>query len=225
MRASTPQDRRCVRPDQAQVDAALVVARRSRRWPPASSTRTRSSTGRTRTSSPPASSGRKPAGRTAAGVADAQPADLPDLADDHRPSGRGRRHRRGRGEHRLHVRPQRVLRDQGKRVLRARGRGDQFLDCLATNEKYPFSTPELRDEIRHSFWLLNRVAPPRRWRGCSRSTTYSRTTPSSWPPATGAPTTTPTRSQSESPGQGARGHRRGRGVDGKTITLLGRAAN
>lgn len=33
-----------------------------------------------------------------------------------------------------------------------------FLDCLAANEKYPFSTPELRDEIRHSFWLLNRVA-------------------------------------------------------------------
>lgn len=34
----------------------------------------------------------------------------------------------------------------------------KFLDCMATNEKYPFSTPELRDEIRHSFWLLNRVA-------------------------------------------------------------------
>ncbi len=34
----------------------------------------------------------------------------------------------------------------------------KFLDCLATNEKYPFSTPELRDEIRHSLWLLNRVA-------------------------------------------------------------------
>lgn len=34
----------------------------------------------------------------------------------------------------------------------------KFLDCLATNEKYPFSTPELRDEIRHSFWLLHRVA-------------------------------------------------------------------
>lgn len=34
----------------------------------------------------------------------------------------------------------------------------KFLNCLATNEKYPFSTPELRDEIRHSFWLLNRVA-------------------------------------------------------------------
>lgn len=34
----------------------------------------------------------------------------------------------------------------------------KFLDCLSTNEKYPFSTPELREEIRHSFWLLNRVA-------------------------------------------------------------------
>lgn len=34
----------------------------------------------------------------------------------------------------------------------------KFLDCMATNEKYPFSTPELRGEIRHSFWLLNRVA-------------------------------------------------------------------
>lgn len=34
----------------------------------------------------------------------------------------------------------------------------KFLDCLTTNDKYPFSTPELRDEIRHSFWLLDRVA-------------------------------------------------------------------
>lgn len=34
----------------------------------------------------------------------------------------------------------------------------KFLDCLTSNEKYPFSTPDLRDEIRHSFWLLNRVA-------------------------------------------------------------------
>ncbi|MFC7960172.1 DEAD/DEAH box helicase family protein [Rhodococcoides kroppenstedtii] len=34
----------------------------------------------------------------------------------------------------------------------------RFLDCLTANEKYPFSTPELRNEIRHSFWLLNRVA-------------------------------------------------------------------
>lgn len=34
----------------------------------------------------------------------------------------------------------------------------KFLDSLTINEKYPFSTPELRDEVRHSFWLLNRVA-------------------------------------------------------------------
>ncbi|WP_338750163.1 DEAD/DEAH box helicase [Janibacter alittae] len=34
----------------------------------------------------------------------------------------------------------------------------KFLDTLTTNDKYPYSTPELRDEIRHSFWLLNRVA-------------------------------------------------------------------
>lgn len=33
----------------------------------------------------------------------------------------------------------------------------KFLGCMATNEKYPFSTTELRDEIRHSFWLLDRV--------------------------------------------------------------------
>lgn len=34
----------------------------------------------------------------------------------------------------------------------------KFLNTLTTNEKYPFSTPELRDEIRHTFWLLNRVS-------------------------------------------------------------------
>ncbi|MFJ1644037.1 DEAD/DEAH box helicase family protein [Streptomyces sp. NPDC088258] len=34
----------------------------------------------------------------------------------------------------------------------------RFLDSMTTHERYPFSTPELRDEIRHSFWLLNRVA-------------------------------------------------------------------
>ncbi|WP_242864507.1 DEAD/DEAH box helicase [Microbacterium testaceum] len=34
----------------------------------------------------------------------------------------------------------------------------RFLDALTSLEKYPFSTSELRDEIRHSFWLLNRVA-------------------------------------------------------------------
>ena len=35
---------------------------------------------------------------------------------------------------------------------------DRFLDALATQGKFPFSTPELRDELKHTFWLLNRVA-------------------------------------------------------------------
>ncbi len=34
---------------------------------------------------------------------------------------------------------------------------DKFLDALTLQEKYPFSTPELRNELRHTFWLLNRV--------------------------------------------------------------------
>ena len=34
---------------------------------------------------------------------------------------------------------------------------DCFLDAMTHNEKFPFSTPELRDELRHTFWLLNRV--------------------------------------------------------------------
>lgn len=34
---------------------------------------------------------------------------------------------------------------------------DKFLDALTTQKKFPFSTPELRDELRHTFWLLNRV--------------------------------------------------------------------
>lgn len=35
---------------------------------------------------------------------------------------------------------------------------EKFLDALTTNEKYPFSTPELRDELPHTIWLLDRVA-------------------------------------------------------------------
>ena len=35
---------------------------------------------------------------------------------------------------------------------------DRFLDALTTQTKFPFSTPELRDELRHTFWILNRVA-------------------------------------------------------------------
>lgn len=38
---------------------------------------------------------------------------------------------------------------------------DKFLDALTRQEKFPFSTPELRDELKHSFWLLNRVASAR----------------------------------------------------------------
>lgn len=34
---------------------------------------------------------------------------------------------------------------------------DRFLDALTTQRKFPFSTPELRNELRHTFWLLNRV--------------------------------------------------------------------
>ena len=34
---------------------------------------------------------------------------------------------------------------------------DRFLDALTTQKKFPFSTFELRDELRHTFWMLNRV--------------------------------------------------------------------
>ena len=34
---------------------------------------------------------------------------------------------------------------------------DRFLDALVTQEKFPFSTEELRGKLKHTFWLLNRV--------------------------------------------------------------------
>lgn len=34
---------------------------------------------------------------------------------------------------------------------------DKFLDALTRLEKYPFSTEELRQELKHTIWLLNRV--------------------------------------------------------------------
>ena len=34
---------------------------------------------------------------------------------------------------------------------------DKFLDSLTTLEKMPFSTVELREDLSHTFWLLNRV--------------------------------------------------------------------
>lgn len=37
----------------------------------------------------------------------------------------------------------------------------KFLKALSTQEKYPFSTPELRDQLSHTMWYLNRVASAR----------------------------------------------------------------
>ena len=34
---------------------------------------------------------------------------------------------------------------------------DRFLDALTLQEKFPFSTPELRTELKHTFWFLDRV--------------------------------------------------------------------
>lgn len=34
---------------------------------------------------------------------------------------------------------------------------DRFLDALTLQEKFPFSTPELRAELKHTFWFLDRV--------------------------------------------------------------------
>ena len=34
---------------------------------------------------------------------------------------------------------------------------NRFLDALATQEKFPFSTEELRTELKHTLWILNRV--------------------------------------------------------------------
>lgn len=34
---------------------------------------------------------------------------------------------------------------------------DKFLDAMVIQEKFPFSTTELRDELKHTFWLLDRV--------------------------------------------------------------------
>ena len=34
---------------------------------------------------------------------------------------------------------------------------DQWLNVLSTNEKFPFSTSELRNKLKHTFWMLNYV--------------------------------------------------------------------
>lgn len=46
--------------------------------------------------------------------------------------------------------------DSGKLVHEADVK--KWLDTLTHNHKYPFSTKELRDELKHTFWLLNRVS-------------------------------------------------------------------
>lgn len=38
---------------------------------------------------------------------------------------------------------------------------DKFLDALTRQDKFPFSTPQLRDELKHTFWILDRVASAR----------------------------------------------------------------
>lgn len=35
---------------------------------------------------------------------------------------------------------------------------NKFLNALTTQEKFPFSTPALRDELKHTLWILDRVA-------------------------------------------------------------------
>ena len=38
---------------------------------------------------------------------------------------------------------------------------NRFLDALTSQKKFPFSTPELRDELRHTLWILHRVESAR----------------------------------------------------------------
>lgn len=43
-------------------------------------------------------------------------------------------------------------------VFRHNSSVDRFLDALTVQKKFPFSTPELRKELKHTFWILDRVA-------------------------------------------------------------------
>ena len=45
----------------------------------------------------------------------------------------------------------------GQGRMRHSGSVDKFLDAMTTQTKYPFSTEELRDELKHTLWLLDRV--------------------------------------------------------------------
>ncbi len=46
--------------------------------------------------------------------------------------------------------------DQGQFVHK--GAVEKFLDALTTQERFPYSTPELRSALSHTIWLLDRVA-------------------------------------------------------------------
>ena len=48
--------------------------------------------------------------------------------------------------------------EEGKTTFKHEKHVKKWLERLTKNEKYPFSTPDLRKELKHTFWLLDRVA-------------------------------------------------------------------
>lgn len=48
--------------------------------------------------------------------------------------------------------------EEGKSTFKHEKDVKKWLERLTKNEKYPFSTPALRKELKHTFWLLDRVA-------------------------------------------------------------------
>ncbi|HCM16971.1 MAG TPA: restriction endonuclease [Firmicutes bacterium] len=48
--------------------------------------------------------------------------------------------------------------EEGKTTFKHEKDVKKWLERLTKNEKYPFSTPALRKELKHTFWLLDRVA-------------------------------------------------------------------
>ena len=48
--------------------------------------------------------------------------------------------------------------EEGKTTFKHEKHVKKWLERLTKNEKYPFSTPALRKELKHTFWLLDRVA-------------------------------------------------------------------
>ena len=48
--------------------------------------------------------------------------------------------------------------EEGKTAFKHKKDVQKWLERLTKNEKYPFSTPVLRKELKHTFWLLDRVA-------------------------------------------------------------------